>query len=207
MKTLPASRQNPVVMESPEIPMETQDEKHIIEAVLQGDAAAYRILVERYQKPVYSLMLRLTGSTMTAEDLTQEAFTRAYEKLHTFRRGRRFFPWLYSIAVNRCRDHMRRKGIRKDLFSDIPEGFTVPDPDAGDCARQADCVSDVNRISEAMDRLPLKYSEPLLLYYREELTVKEIAAALNLSVSAAKVRIHRGRDLLKRLMGVDHETP
>ena len=143
---------------------------------------------------------------MTAEDLTQEAFTLAYQKLHTFRRSRRFFPWLYTIAVNRCRDHLRRKGIRTKLFSNIPDDLTLPDPDAGDCAKQADCVSDVNRVSDAMDRLPLAYSEPLLLYYREGLTIKEIAAALNLSVSAAKVRIHRGRDLLKGLLGVAHET-
>lgn len=186
--------------------MEPLEEKDIIEAVLAGDAAAFRILVERYQKPVYSHMLRLTGSTMTAEDLTQEAFTLAYQKLHTFRRRRRFFPWLYTIAVNRCRDHLRRKGLRKTLFATIPDGFTVPDPAAGDCARQADCVAEVNRISDAMNRLPLAYSEPLLLYYREGLTIKEIATAMNLSTSAAKVRLHRGRDLLKRLLGVDHET-
>ena len=186
--------------------MEAPDEKRIITAVLKGDTAAFRKLVEQYQKPVYSLMLRLTGSIMTSEDLTQETFTLAYEKLHTFRRGRRFFPWLYTIALNRCRDHLRRKGIQENLFSHIPEGYTLPDPDAGACARQADCVSDINRISEAMNRLPLPYSVPLLLYYREGLTIKEIAAALNLSGSAAKVRIHRGRDLLKRLLGVDHET-
>lgn len=186
--------------------MDRQDEKHIIEAVLQGDVPEYRILVERYQRPVYSMMLRLTGSVMTAEDLTQDVFTRAYEKLHTFKAGRRFFPWLYTIAVNRCRDHLRRKKKRQDLFSEEPDGFRPSAPDPGTCANQPDCLMEANRVAEAMEQLPVKYSEPLLLYYREEFSVKEIAGALGISVSAAKVRIHRGRGLLRRIMGVSDET-
>lgn len=186
--------------------MDRQDEKHIIEAVLQGDLPEYRILVERYQKPVYSMMLRLTGSVMTAEDLTQDVFTRAYEKLHTFRTGRRFFPWLYTIAVNRCRDHLRRKKIRQNLFSEEPDGFQPTALKSDAFADQPDSRMEVNRVTEAMQQLPAKYSEPLLLYYREEFSTKEIANTLGISVPAVKVRIHRGRGLLRRIMGVSDET-
>lgn len=185
--------------------MDRQDEKHIIEAVLQGDLSEYRILVERYQKPVYSMMLQRTGSVMTAEDLTQDVFTRAYEKLHTFRTGRRFFPWLYTIAVNRCRDHLRREKIQQGLFSEESDGFhsSVPNPNA--FANHPDNQMEVHRVTEALQQLPVKYSEPLFLYYREEFSTKEIANTLGISVPAAKVRIHRGRHLLRQMMGVSDE--
>ncbi len=186
--------------------MDQQEEKLIIEAVLQGDVSEFRALVERYQKPVYSLMMRLTGSADTAEDLTQEVFVRAFEKLHKFRRNKRFFPWLYTIAVNRGRDHLRRQGVHRDLFAEEPENFQFPDPSSEDCSRQPDCMATVTEIADAMALLPLNYKEPMLLYYREAFSVKEIADAMTVSDAAVKVRLHRGRQLLRRLMGVDDDT-
>jgi RNA polymerase sigma-70 factor (ECF subfamily) len=187
-------------------PMNQQEETLIVEAVLQGDVSEFRALVERYQKPIYSLMMRLTGSADTAEDLTQEVFVRAFEKLHKFRRSRRFFPWLYTIAVNRGRDHLRRRGVRRDLFAEEPENFQVPDPSSEDCSRQQDCMATVTEIADAMTQLPPKYREPLLLYYREAFSVREIAEAMAVSDAAVKVRLHRGRNLIRRIMGVDDDT-
>ena len=71
--------------------------------------------------------------------------------------------------------------------------------------KNADCVLEAEQVALAMEKLPLLYSEPMLLYYREGLTSREISDALNISSSAVKVRIHRGREKLKRLLGVDHE--
>lgn len=186
--------------------MNGMDEKGLIEAVLGGDVASFRPLVERYQAPVYSFMLRATGSVMTAQDLTQDVFMRAYEKLHTFRREKRFFPWLYTIAVNRCRDFRRRKGIRRDLFVDGPDHWEPADPRAEDCVRRQDCVMAVQQMAAMVERLPLSISEPLLLFYREELSIREIAEILGITPAAVKTRIHRGRQQLKEMMGVHDET-
>jgi RNA polymerase sigma-70 factor, ECF subfamily len=180
----------------------TIEESRIVEAVLHGDVEDFRILVERYQRPIYSLMLRITRTPMTAEDLTQDAFERAYAKLHTFKSGKRFFPWLYTIAVNAGRDHLRRKGIQNDIFSTASESIDRADDTTDNCVKHLDCMMDAGRVSEAVDHLPLKYSEPLLLYYKEGFSVKEIAAALSISVPSVKVRIHRGRGLLKTAIGV-----
>lgn len=181
------------------------EESAIIDAVMHGDVEDFRILVERYQKPIFNLMLRITGSTMTAEDLTQDIFERAYAKLYTFKTGRRFFPWLYTIAVNAGRDHLRKKGLRHDLFKSEPESESLANPEKkDDCVNHLDCIMDAGKVSDAVDRIPLKYSEPLLLYYREGFSVKEIAAALTISVPSVKVRIHRGRELIKRVIGVNH---
>lgn len=182
------------------------EESQIVEAVLHGDVDDFRILVERYQRPIYNLMLRITRTTMTAEDLTQDVFERAYAKLHTFKSGKRFFPWLYTIAVNAGRDHLRKMGVRSDIFHTTSENIERTAETTDSCVKHLDCVMEAGRVSEAMDRLPLTYSEPLLLYYKEGFSVKEIAAALGISVPSVKVRIHRGRGLLKTAIGVDHGT-
>lgn len=181
--------------------MENREEKRIIEAVLTGHVAQFGLLVERYQKPIYSFMLRLTDSPSDAEDLTQEVFVRAFEKLRKFKNNRRFFPWLYTIAVNRGRDHLRKKGLRKKLFTAEPENSDSQDPAADDCRRNPEYAIIVEEIIDAMEKLPLSYREPLLLYYREEFSIKEIAAALKISSTAVKTRLHRGRRRLRRLMG------
>ena len=180
------------------------EEREIINAVLNGDADDFRILVERYQRPIFNLMLRVTQTTMTAEDLTQDVFERAYAKLHTYNSGMRFFPWLYTIAVNAVRDYLRRNGRSSDIFQSESQTMEPPNPDKDSCVRHLDCIMEAGRVSEALDQLPLKYSEPLLLYYREGFSVKEISATLSISVSSAKVRIHRGRELLKAVIGVRH---
>ncbi len=181
--------------------MENHEEKRIIEAVLSGHVAQFGLLVERYQKPIYSFMLRLADSPSDAEDLTQEVFVRAFEKLGKFRNNRRFFPWLYTIAVNRGRDHMRKKGLRRKLFTAEPENSDSQDLPTDDSHRTPERAIIVEEIIDAMEKLPLSYREPLLLYYREEFSIKEIAAALKISNTAVKVRLHRGRRSLRRLMG------
>lgn len=188
------------------IPMNPlEEERVIITAVLHGDLSEFEILVRRYQKPVYHFMLRATRQSMAAEDLTQDTFTRAYEKLHTFKRGKRFFPWLYTIAVNVCRDHLRRRGLSNTLFAENCDDVQWSEPLQNDCKNNAECLLEVERIAAQMERLPLRYSEPMLLYYREGFTIKEISIALGISRAAVKVRIHRGREKLKRQLGVSHE--
>lgn len=182
-----------------------EEERLIIQAVLQGDYVDFQILVKRYHKAIYNLMYRVMKDVMMAEDLTQETFARAYEKLGTFKTKRRFFPWLYSIGMNLCKTHLRREGIRNSLFSDDSESEQWADPDGQDCLKKADCALEVEQVALALDKLPLLYSEPMLLYYREGLTVREVAVALNASSSSVKVRIHRGREKLKKLLGLDHE--
>ena len=186
--------------------MERPDETRIIAAVLDGEVEYFRILVERYQRSIYSLMRRHTGSAATAEDLTQDVFIQVYEKLHTFKPSRRFFPWLYTIALNRCRDHLRRRGVRRQLFAAEPENQPLPDPNGARCTLRAECVLEVRQVAAAIARLPAGYGEPLLLYYREGFSVKEIAKATGMSTAATKARIHRGRELLRDALGANDET-
>ena len=177
--------------------MDGNDEQNCIDRVLLGEVNAFRILVERYQKPIFNLMYRMAGSSDRAADLTQETFIRAYQRLERFHPGKRFFPWLYSIGLNLARDFARKNRYNPEVGSSLnPESFS-------DCNSPGDqhdrmCESlEFLRLEKALDELPVIYREALILRYHEESSMRDIAAALNLSVSAAKMRVHRGLDMLR----------
>ena len=186
--------------------MDDNDEQRCIDRVLRGEVNAFGTLVERYQKPIFNLMYRMAGSPDSAADLTQETFIRAYQKLERFHPGKRFFPWLYSIGLNLARD-FARKNTR-----DLKAGSTLDPESISGCNYPGDqhesiCASlEFIRLEKAMDELPVIYREALILRYHEESSMRDIAAALNLSVSAAKMRVHRGLDMLReQYKGGTHE--
>jgi len=179
--------------------MDKWDDKRVIAAVLAGETEAYAILVERYQKPIYNLMVRMTGSTWDALDLAQETFIKAFEQLHRFRLDKRFFPWLYTIGLNHSKNFMRQRGsIPTNSRSDCEADREAVNPHVEEerlCARL-----DASRITGALGELPFDYREAVILRYHEELTMDEIAGVLGISVSGAKMRVHRGLKKLREIL-------
>jgi RNA polymerase sigma-70 factor (ECF subfamily) len=165
------------------------DEEKIVTEVLSGDRNAFGIFVRRYHKQVFTLMHRFTNSPSEAADLTQEAFLRAYKRLETFQPGKKFFVWLYTLSLNLARDYVRKnKKYTENLSEDIDDAYReIPDQE-----RRLIHKGDTLALREALNRLPEDFREALILRYREELSMKDIARILNLSVSGAKMRIHRG---------------
>ena len=171
-------------------------DQSLVYDILSGDVNAYALLVKRYQKPILNLMLRMTGSEQDALDLTQETFVRAYEKLEKFNPSASFFPWLYTMGLNLARDFLRR-AKRSPIESYEPDDSFSIEIDQYD--RLADQI-DVQKVSEVLLSLPFDYREALLLRFHEGLSVGEVAYALGLSLSAAKMRIHRGLLKLRQLL-------
>lgn len=172
------------------------DDQEAVCAVLDGDANAYAILVERYQKPIFNLMYRMTGSLTDAADLTQDTFIKAFEELHRFNRQRKFFPWLYAIGLNRSKNLLRRNGICPSVPLEECEpcsGLDHPSQEEENMCLRLDS----QRLCSAMNELPLDYREALILRYHEDLSLGDVAAALGLSLSAAKMRVHRGLRMLR----------
>jgi len=176
--------------------MKLSGDSQIVSNVLQGNVNAYGLLVRKYQKSIYNLMYRVTGSEELAVEMTQETFIRAYEKLECFDPGKRFFPWLYTIGLNFARDHLRRSGREASRFVRTwNENFAADQRENPDARLEQKMVMvDVLR---ALGRLPFEYREAIFLRFREELSLKEVAQALSISVSAAKMRIHRGLKALR----------
>jgi RNA polymerase sigma-70 factor (ECF subfamily) len=171
-------------------------EETLVNEILSGDVNSYALLVKRYQKPIYNLMLRMTGSEQDALDLTQETFVRAYEKLDKFHPSAPFFPWLYTMGLNLVRDFLRR-AKRSPIESYESESSLSVEISQDD--RLADQI-DAQEVLEGLQTLPVDYREALLLRFHEGLSVSEVAYALGLSLSAAKMRIHRGLLKLRQLL-------
>jgi len=172
-------------------------EENLVYEILSGDVNAYAPLVKRYQKPIFNLMLRMTGSEQDALDLTQETFVRAYEKLDRFNPSAPFFPWLYTMGLNLARDFLRR-AKRSPMEAYESENSSSEEIDQDD--RLAD-QTDIQEVLEGLQTLPVDYREALLLRFHEGLSISEVASALGLSASAAKMRIHRGLLKLRQLLG------
>lgn len=183
-----------------------ESDETLVEQALAGQVRAFGLLVARYQRQVFSLMRRLTGSPEEAADLAQDAFVRAYAGLAGFRPGARFFPWLYTIALNCGRDWARRR--RPEQLLDPGQVLEdMPGPTGDDPALAFGQEVLARAVAAALERLPLESREVLLLRYREEMPMRDIALMFGVSEAAAKMRVSRGLALLRRLLAEDGHGP
>jgi len=182
--------------------MKLPEDNEIIRVVLDGNVNAYGRIVRKYQKPIYNLMYRASKSEQLSMEMTQEVFTRAYEKLDRFDPGRRFFSWLFAIGANLARDYLRRVG-RELLFSEAEiDGNELADNRLNH-ATAFEQHNELSHIMQLLDKLPFDYREALILRYREDLSMKEVASALALSTSGAKMRVHRGLKQLRTMLAAN----
>lgn len=173
--------------------MDENREVEIIRKVLLGDPQPFEFLVREYQSQIYSLMLRSVKGDDVAGDLAQEVFMKAYSKLETFNMKKRFFPWLYTIALNVVRDHVRNCGRDIHVYMDDPEPFVSHGGSGGAMDRQLDG----NAMFAYIETMAPKYREALILRYKYEFTMQEIAEALGISSSGAKMRVKRGLENMR----------
>lgn len=185
--------------------MLTAEDERLVEAVLKGKVEAFGGIVRKYEKVIFNLMYRAAGSREEAADLTQEAFLKAYDRLHTFRAGRKFHPWLYTLSVNVARDYLRKR--QRQPITSLRDPETIAETVFGDsnAIAEADRSAEIQSLFEMLRNLPLDDREALLLRFREGLKMKEIAEQLGLSVSGAKMRVQRGLHKLQKAWGdIDH---
>lgn len=155
-----------------------------------GDKAAFDELVARYQLRLFHFAYRLLRDRPEAEDAVQEAFVRAYRALPSYRPGGFFSSWIYRITLNECRRRMRARKPTVDIET-APLPASVQDP------QQTLLTHDRNRqLWAAVNGLPEHYRITLVLFYFEGMPVEHISRILGVSVSAVKVRLHRGRERL-----------
>jgi RNA polymerase sigma-70 factor (ECF subfamily) len=162
-----------------------------------GSDEAFTYIVETYQTPVYNLCYRMLGEP---EDAAQETFLRAYQHLHRYDSKRSFATWLLSIAAHYCIDRLRRRKL--PVFSvDEDEETTFEIPDAQALHPEAETVNGEQReqIHLMVGSLDETDRAAIVMRYWYDFSEKEIAEALNLTVSAVKSRLHRARKQLGKL--------
>ncbi len=151
-----------------------------------GDREAFRLIVEQYQNQLFRLGLKLLGQPAEASDFIQDSFLRAFERRAQFDPGRPFDPWLYKVALNVGRERLRRR-------RELPLGERMPEGSQAAEAEENLQQQDQQKIvREALARIKPIYRESLALRFESELSLKEMARALGLSLGTIKSRLSRG---------------
>jgi RNA polymerase sigma-70 factor (ECF subfamily) len=183
------------------------DDAETLRRCAEGDERAYREIVERYQRQVYSIALRMVRSAEDAEDLTQEAFVRMFRAIDRYDPTRPFGAWLMTIASRLCIDHLRRRRLKTiSIFRQEPgstEERQIELEDPGLLPEEVTSHREEEHRAQALiDSLPPHYRIVVMLRHQQDLSYDEIAEALRLPLGTVKARIHRARALLKhRLEG------
>jgi RNA polymerase sigma-70 factor (ECF subfamily) len=187
-------------------------DEELVAPFQDGDASAFDQLVRRWDRRVHGAIYRVVGADEDARDLCQEAFLKAYRGLGGFKKEARFSSWLYQIAVNVCRDRMRRqRGKTVVSLDELSSAGELPFKGTGPSALELMEAGDLSRtVAAAVASLPEEQREVIVLKEYQDLTFLEIAEALDVPVSTVKTRLYRGlTQLRQRLMrqGIRSATP
>jgi len=167
----------------------------LLERMQSDDSEAYRTLVARHMDRAYGLALRILKSPADAEDVTQDAFVKAWLHRHSWQAGRaKFSTWLYRVIVNRCID--LRRLPRNEWLDDVPE----PADDAEDNVSLIHRRQVYGQLEKALARLPAQQRAAVALSYYDDLGNAEIAEVLETTVSAVESLLKRGRQRLRELL-------
>jgi len=169
-----------------------------------GDTESFNQLVKRWERPIFALAYRTLGREQDARDVTQETFLRAFRALGGFKGDAKFSSWLYRIALNLCRDWMRKD--RRTPVVAVPEGVEMeqlaaeggPSETVEDLAARAE-LSGIVRT--AMEKLPAEQRESIILKEYHGLTFQEIADLMKCPLSTVKTRVYQGLSTLRKELG------
>jgi RNA polymerase sigma-70 factor (ECF subfamily) len=186
------------------------DDRELVGQCLQGDERAYRELVTRYRRQVYTLALRMLRRPEDAEDVTQETFVRMFRALERYDPNRPFAAWILTIASRLSIDQIRRRKqnpislFQGEAGSEDEYVIEIEDPGPGP-ETQAVHGEEEDRASALIESLPEHYRIVVMLRHVQDLSYEEIAEALNLPLGTVKARIHRAREILKSR--IEGQTP
>lgn len=181
--------------------MTTKDDHIYIDQILNGDANAFAILVDRYKNLVFTLTLRMLKNREEAEEASQDTFVKVYKSLHSFKGESKFSTYIYRVAYNTCLDTIKKN---KKHHNDVAiDEFTEHQVITIDNALNALTEAEYQQsIKECIAMLPEMDGFLLTLYYFEDLSLDEIATVVNLEANNIKVKLFRSR---KKLMTIFKE--
>ena len=189
-----------------------RDYKLVLLAVNQGNQKAYADLMSNYKDSIYFMLLKMTNNADDADDLTIEAFGKAFKKLHQYTPDYAFSTWLFKIASNNCIDFIRKKkkmtfsidktfenGDGSEMAHNIPA--SVLDPEENFIKKQK-----IKLMREVVEKLKPRYRSLIEMRYFQELSYEEIAENLNLPLGTVKAQLFRAREFLYNILKDDQES-
>ncbi|MBR2567274.1 MAG: sigma-70 family RNA polymerase sigma factor [Paenibacillus sp.] len=170
-------------------------EEELIQRIIDGDKQLFSVIVDRYKHKVYGIMRGMGASHPDAQDLAQDTFIRIYRYLPTRREGSSFSAWVYTIAVNMMRDHMRRV---KSTTTRVNEESYTQGIEESTPEKQILQQEMKREIYRHLEQLPDSYRLVLLLKYTNELSYEEISEVTGMSAAQIRNALYRGKKSLQK---------
>ena len=183
-----------------------RDYQLVCRARENGDQRAYADLMRMYKEPIYLLLLKMTNNPTEADDLTMEAFGKAFASLHLYTPTHAFSTWLFSIATNNCVDFIRKKRLQTVYLDDIRTSagndvYEYPIPSEADNPEESIIHQQrVQILRDVVKQLKPRYRKLVEMRYFEEMSYEEIAEELDMPLGTVKVQLFRARDLLHNIL-------
>ncbi len=197
--TLPVTRKEDTVRSMARADLDRMEDDGLITLFQSGEERAFRTLVDRYEERIHNLLRGMFHDAAAVDDLVQEIFIKVYEALPRFRFESSFYTWLYRIAVNRSRDEIRRRKVRRFLsFQSLDDG-TEQELDAR-LATPPENRDDQEIIDLGLRLLPEKFRTAVVLKDLEGMSYEEIAEIMQCEIGTVKSRLSRGRAMLRRAL-------
>jgi len=196
-------------MPRPALDLPNLPDADVVVLAQQGREPAFRELIRRYERPVFSLIYRMVRDSTVSEDLAQDAFIKVLNHLDKYRPEFKFSSWLFKIANNVAIDHLRRRQLNTVSIDGSPNAMTATEVEATsfDLADQAESPLDElasrelgSIIEEAIGQLRPEYRNCIMLRHVEGRSYEEIAATLDLPLGTVKTYIHRARQQLREAL-------
>ena len=178
----------------------------LVDRAVGGDEKAYAQLLQRYRRPVYHTILKMVRNVDDAEDLTIEAFGKAFRSLHRFKKDFTFSTWLFRIATNNSIDFIRKKklntlSIESAYTDEDGQSVSISIPDRNPNPQDEAIRSQKEEVVRAVvAMLPAKYQKLVRLRYFQELSYEEIAVEIEAPLGTVKAQLHRARELMYDLV-------
>jgi len=173
-----------------------KQEKSLVERFKKADESAFEEIVHQHSTQITNLANRLLGWPGDVDDVVQNVFFRAYLGLKKFRGRSSLKTWLFTITINQCRKQRYKNMLNLKLFSKLAQTSEQQTSPASD--HQALKKDELENVREAVQKLPAKYREPVVLKYLQEMSTQEISRLLEISENAVQVRLSRARKRLKQ---------
>jgi RNA polymerase sigma-70 factor (ECF subfamily) len=183
--------------------MSVAPDEELMALFQKGDDSAFSLLVRKHKDDLTNFVIRFVGERDEAEDIVQETFVRVFRKKHLYAPGSKFSTWLYTIAANLSKTRLRRLALRRFVrFGGDPEEgpiFDLPDEHAQTDRVAEEALRD-ERIQKALNTLPVRFREVIVLRDIQELSYEEISAITGSAMGSVKSRINRARSRLRELL-------
>jgi len=196
---------------NPNLSDKAQQDIKFVEAAMRGEQQAFAELMDRYRDTIFYMLLRMVKNKSDADDLTIEAFGKAFKNIHQYTPNFAFSTWLFKIASNNCIDFLRKKKsntISIDSQSDDPS----KDSQITIVANILDPEEDLIKKQEAtlmrniVEKLKPRYRELVRLRYFNEYSYEEISTEMNIPIGTVKAQLFRARELLNNILKTSHDA-